>query len=86
MRTSKLTVSVPSEVLAEARNAVKRGRAPSLSAYVTSALCHRVTLDDLEALLDDMLAETGGPLTRSERAAADGALVKQRRTSRSAGS
>jgi Arc/MetJ-type ribon-helix-helix transcriptional regulator len=74
MTTSKIAVSVPSEVLAGARRAVKRGRAPSLSAYVSSALRHQATLDDLDALLDEMLAQTGGPLTRAEQAAADRAL------------
>jgi hypothetical protein len=39
------------------------------------------TLDDLSALLEEMLAESGGPLTKAERRAADRALgVVSKRT------
>jgi hypothetical protein len=34
----------------------------------------KAKLDDLESLLDEMLTETGGPLSVRERAAADRAL------------
>lgn len=74
MTTSKIAVSIPDDVLVSARRAVKRGRAPSLSAYVSSALRHQATLDELDVLLDELLAETGGPLTAAERRAADRAL------------
>jgi hypothetical protein len=45
-----------------------------VSAYVARALEEQAKLDDLGSLLDEMLAETGGPLTAAERRAADRAL------------
>jgi Arc/MetJ-type ribon-helix-helix transcriptional regulator len=74
MTTSKIAVSLPSELVAQARRAVADGRAASVSAYVARALEEQAKLDDLAALLDDMLTESGGPLTAAERAAADRAL------------
>jgi hypothetical protein len=38
---------------------------------VAGALEQRVKLDELDALLAEMLAETGGPLTEAERAEID---------------
>ncbi len=74
MTTSKIAVSLPTEAVERARRAVASGRAPSVSAYVARALEHQADTDDLEALLQEMLAETGGPLTPDERQAADRAL------------
>ncbi|HXH56080.1 hypothetical protein [Iamia sp.] len=45
-----------------------------MSGYIASALEERALLDDQAALLEEMLAETGGPLTADERAAAHQAL------------
>lgn len=75
MTTAKIAVSVPTDVLARAKRAVRRGRARSLSAYVTRALDESTKLDDLSELLDEMLAESGGPLSAKEEAAADEALL-----------
>lgn len=69
--TEKLAISLPKELASRARRAVRRGDAPSVSAYVSRALEQQAKLDDLNALLDEMLAETGGPLTDAERRAAD---------------
>ena len=74
MTMSKIAVSLPSELVAQAQRAVAEGRAPSVSAYVARALEEQAKLDELAALLRDMLAETGGPLTAAERRAADRAL------------
>jgi Arc/MetJ-type ribon-helix-helix transcriptional regulator len=74
MTTTKIAVSLPEELVARARLAVRRGRASSVSAYVASALESKVTLDELALMLDQMLEETGGPLTATERRAADQAL------------
>jgi Arc/MetJ-type ribon-helix-helix transcriptional regulator len=71
---AKIAISLPTSLAARARRAVSRGRAASVSAYIASALEAQATLDDLEALFDEMLAETGGPLTAAERRAADKAL------------
>jgi len=74
MTTAKIAVSLPAGLVEQARRAVVEGRASSVSAYVARALEEQAKLDDLASLLDEMLAETGGPLTVSERKAADRAL------------
>jgi len=68
---AKIAVSIPKGLAERARRAVRQGRAASVSAYVASALQEKTTLDELSALLDEMLAETGGPLSAAERRAAD---------------
>jgi Arc/MetJ-type ribon-helix-helix transcriptional regulator len=70
MTAEKIAVSLPPEAVARARAAVKEGRAASVSAYVAAALDEKAKLDDLRSMLDEMLAETGGPLTARERRAA----------------
>ncbi len=72
--TRKIAVSLPVHVAEGARRAVQSGRAKSVSAYVADALEEKVKLDDLSELLDEMLAESGGPLTAAERRSADRAL------------
>ncbi len=71
---TKIAVSLPAELVVQARRAVAEGRATSVSAYVAEALEDRSKLDDLASLLDEMLADTGGPLTADEQEAADRAL------------
>jgi hypothetical protein len=73
-KTVKIAVSLPALVADRARHAVRRGYAASVSAYVASALEEKAKLDELSALLSEMLAESGGPLTKAERRAADRAL------------
>jgi Arc/MetJ-type ribon-helix-helix transcriptional regulator len=72
--TEKIAVSLPRGIADRARRAVRQGRAASVSAYVASALEEKAKLDELAALLDEMLAESGGPLRPAERRAADRAL------------
>jgi Arc/MetJ-type ribon-helix-helix transcriptional regulator len=74
MTTAKIAVSLPVRLVAQAKQAVAEGRASSVSAYVAEALEEQSKLDDLSSLLDEMLHETGGPLTAAEREAADRAL------------
>ena len=80
--TDKIAVSLPKGVADRARRAVREGRAPSVSAYVASALEEKAKLDELAVLLDEMLAESGGPLSPAERRAADRALGASSRTRR----
>jgi hypothetical protein len=81
----KLAVSLPSRAAESAQRAVRRGDAPSVSAYIARALEEKAKLYDLAALLDEMLAESGGPLTAAERRAADRALgIPAKRSSRRA--
>ncbi len=68
--TEKIAVSLPKLTAERARKAAQR-RSGSLSAYVARALEEKVKLDDLSSLLEEMLAENGGPLTQAERKAAD---------------
>jgi Arc/MetJ-type ribon-helix-helix transcriptional regulator len=70
----KIAVSLPRGLAERARRAVRQGRATSVSAYVALALEEKSKLDDLSALLDDMLAESGGPLSAAERREADRTL------------
>jgi Arc/MetJ-type ribon-helix-helix transcriptional regulator len=74
MTVEKITVSIPRETLAKARGAIRRGRAPSISAYVTQALEERAKDDELIEMLDEILKKTGGPMTRAERHEADQVL------------
>jgi Arc/MetJ-type ribon-helix-helix transcriptional regulator len=67
MTMAKIAVSVPKEVLARARLAVKRGKAASLSAYVTLALDEMDRAEEqFDAHLDEALERTGGPVTPEE--------------------
>lgn len=78
----KIAVSLPSMLVKAAKSAVRGGRAPNVSAYVADAIAEKVMLDDLSALLEEMLAETGGPLTRGERQAADRILYGSKNTTK----
>ena len=78
----KIAVSLPDGLAERARRAVRQGRAASVSAYVASALAEKLKLDELSALLAEMLEETGGPLTAQESRAADRALGVKARPSR----
>ena len=64
---TKIAVSLPTDLVAAAKDAVTGGRANSVSAYVTRALTEQVKRDDLDALLEELLAASGGPLTDAER-------------------
>ena len=68
---AKIAVTLPTQLVEAARAAVRAGRASSVSAYVAEAMAQRVKLDDLDALLSEMLAESGGPMTDAEREAID---------------
>lgn len=74
MTKAKIAVTLPPALVARARRAVRMGSADSVSAYIAAALEEKTKLDDLEEMLAQMLAETGGPLTEAERRAADDAL------------
>lgn len=83
MTTTKIAVSLPRDLVDSARRAVRRRSARSVSAYVADALRSKAELDDLASLLDEMLAETGGPLTATEKRAADEALGRRKPRARS---
>jgi Arc/MetJ-type ribon-helix-helix transcriptional regulator len=58
MRTERITVSLPADLVAEARRAVRRGTARSISAYVAEAMAARQQRDRSLATLADLY---GGP-------------------------
>jgi Arc/MetJ-type ribon-helix-helix transcriptional regulator len=61
MSTSKVALSIPAEVLDEAKKEVAAGRAKSLSSFVSAAVEEKLRRDELSALLDAMDAEHGKP-------------------------
>lgn len=74
MTRVKIAVSLPAELVEQARRAVAEGRAESVSAYVAEALREHASRDSLDLLLDQMLEEMGGPATPEEIAWADRVL------------
>jgi antitoxin ParD1/3/4 len=66
MTKVKIAVSLPAELVEQAKRAVAEGRAASVSAYVAEALAEKSSEEDFDALLDQMLEETGGPATPEE--------------------
>ena len=76
MATTKLTITLPDEQLAEVRALVGAGQTASVSGFVQHAV--GVALHDAAGwreMLADALRETGGPLTDKERAWADSVLT-----------
>lgn len=63
------TVSVPEETWALVDQAVARGEAPSVSAFVADALGAATEATTLREFLDDWFAETGAPSEASLRQA-----------------
>ena len=67
MRTrTRVTVTVPDEILEVARRDVESGSATSLSAWVTEAAEAKARRESLGQVLDSLLAASGGPLTEEE--------------------
>ncbi len=81
MATTKVTVTLQKEQLAEITALVKAGQASNVSAFVQHAV--RVALSDAAGwreMLDQALQSSGGALSPKERAWADEILKKARRT------
>ena len=82
-RYAKIAITLPLRAAENVRKAVRAGKAPSVSAYIAAAVEEKASKETWRALMDDMLAETGGPLTAAERRDADRALgIKPPRTPR----
>jgi Arc/MetJ-type ribon-helix-helix transcriptional regulator len=58
--TTKLTISVPDDVAAEAREAVRAGRAASVSGYLVAAVQHYRNSMTLSQWLDQADDDAGG--------------------------
>lgn len=72
MRTERITVSLPADLVAEARRAVTRGTASSVSAYIADALSARQERERSLAVLADLY---GGPPPADQLAQARRTLV-----------
>lgn len=85
MATKKVTVTLEEQQVDRIRGLVDAGAAASISGFVQHAVS--VSLDDVAgwgALLAEALHGSGGPLTKQERAWADGVLGGGRRRGGSA--
>ncbi len=75
MATTKITITLPDDQVEEIRALVAAGQAGSVSAFVKHAV--GVALFDAAGwneMLQGALQQTGGPLTKNERAWADAVL------------
>jgi hypothetical protein len=75
MATTKVTITLDDEQFAAVRRVVASGAAESVSGFIQHAVA--IALNDVAgwgAMLDEALERTGGPMTRKERAWADGIL------------
>jgi Arc/MetJ-type ribon-helix-helix transcriptional regulator len=84
MATKKVTITLEAAQLDRVRELVEAGKASSVSGFVQHAV--GVSLDDIAgwgALLAQALRDTGGPLSRDEKAWADEMLGNQKRRTRS---
>ena len=80
MATKKITITLEDGQLEEIRDLVAKGQAASVSGFVKHAVT--VALSDAAGwreMLKDALQETGGPLTKEERAWADAILSPPRK-------
>ena len=80
MATQKITVTLDDDQVKEIRALVAVGQAPNVSAFVQHAV--RVALHDAagwKEMLEDGLQQTGGALTKNERAWADTLLSPRER-------
>ena len=80
MATTKVTITLHTDQVEEIRALVGAGRAANVSAFVQHAV--GVALFDeagWRQMLEAALQETGGPLTRKERAQADMILSPKKR-------
>jgi len=71
---AKIAVSLPPELVERARQAVAPRPRFERQRLRRHAIAQKSKLDDLAALLDEMLAATGGPLSAEESAEADRVL------------
>jgi hypothetical protein len=61
MTSAKVALSLPADLLEQAKMEVATGRAKNLSVFVAEALDQRLRRDELNAILDAMDEEHGPP-------------------------
>lgn len=83
MASKKVTITLDDEQLEAVRKLVHGGRAASVSGFIQHAV--GIALNDVAGwgtMLDQALTESGGPMTKPERAWADSVLKTRRRNSK----
>jgi Arc/MetJ-type ribon-helix-helix transcriptional regulator len=83
MVTKKITITLGAAQIDRIRELVGAGKASSVSGFVQHAV--GISLDDIAgwgAMLAQALQDTGGPLSRDEKAWADEVLGNQKRRTR----
>jgi alkylhydroperoxidase/carboxymuconolactone decarboxylase family protein YurZ len=60
MSPTRITISVPEQVVAKAQRAVESGQAESVSGYFTTLAEQEPDWADARTVLDEMIAEAGG--------------------------
>jgi Arc/MetJ-type ribon-helix-helix transcriptional regulator len=85
MATQKVTVTLPVEQLDEIRRLVELGTARSVSGFVQHAIVNSLTESAaFTDMLNDILRQTGGPMTSDEKVWADDVIgVKKSRRRKS---
>jgi Arc/MetJ-type ribon-helix-helix transcriptional regulator len=73
--STRITVSLPDDLVASAAAAVAAGRAPSVSAYVASAIREKAERESVAAVLADWRTEAG-PLTTADETWVQEALTR----------
>jgi Arc/MetJ-type ribon-helix-helix transcriptional regulator len=61
MTRAKIAITVPEELLAQVKDAVARGEASSVSAYISDAIAMRGAKSGLRAYLDALIEDYGEP-------------------------
>ncbi|MGF1600302.1 MAG: hypothetical protein ACFCVK_25955 [Acidimicrobiales bacterium] len=72
---AKTTITIAADVLDQVRASVASGDATSISAYIERAVRGQLAAEtEFDTVVTDILAATGGPVTTSEKAAAESIL------------
>jgi hypothetical protein len=72
---AKIAISIRQDLLDEVLAGVERGASASVSAFIEQAIEHQLgARAEFLQMMDDALAETGGPMTDEEIAWADRVL------------
>jgi Arc/MetJ-type ribon-helix-helix transcriptional regulator len=85
MATAKITITLPDGQLDEIRSRVASGKYSSVSGFVQMAVQKSLqNAAEFEAMLDQALMESGGPVTAKERDWARSILSPQKRRTKAA--
>lgn len=72
---AKTTITIDADVLDQVRGLVANGAATSISAYIEHAVRGQLAAEtEFDAVIEEILAATGGPPTAAEKSAAEALL------------